>query len=93
MLSAIFAVRADAGAARDVPQYSRRAPKCEPDDRLETNLVTLNAGATVKEAAKLFARYSFRAIPIVGDRHAQLSTPAIYADAVGTEEKDIARRM
>ena len=25
--------------------------------------------------------------------HAQLTTTAIYADAVGTEEKDIARRM
>ena len=25
--------------------------------------------------------------------HAQLSTTAIYADAVGAEEKDIARRM
>ena len=26
-------------------------------------------------------------------RHAQLSTTAIYADAVGKEEQDIARRM
>jgi site-specific recombinase XerD len=25
--------------------------------------------------------------------HAQLSTTAVYADAVGAEEKDIARRM
>ena len=25
--------------------------------------------------------------------HAQLTTTAIYADAVGSEEKDIARRM
>ena len=25
--------------------------------------------------------------------HAQLSTTAVYADAVGTEEKDIAQRM
>jgi integrase/recombinase XerD len=26
-------------------------------------------------------------------RHAQLSTTAVYANAVGAEEKDIARRM
>ena len=41
------------------------------EDRLEdvmtTNLVTLNAKTALKDAAKLFVRYSFSAIPIVDD--------------------------
>ena len=34
---------------------------------MTTNLVTLNAKTALKDAAKLFVRYSFRAIPIVDD--------------------------
>jgi CBS domain-containing protein len=40
-------------------------------DRLEdimvTNVISLDETSTVADASKLFARYSFRAIPIVGD--------------------------
>ncbi len=43
----------------------------EPTDKLEdimvTNIVSLDEKATVADASKLFARYSFRAIPIVDD--------------------------
>jgi magnesium transporter len=43
----------------------------EPHDTLEkimtTNLVTLDENEAVSDAYKLFARYSFRAIPIVGE--------------------------
>jgi magnesium transporter len=65
--------------------------QAEPDDRLAevmtTNLVTLNAAATVKEAAKLFARYSFRAIPIVDD--AELLLGAIpYRDVMDLQHRD-----
>jgi Mg/Co/Ni transporter MgtE len=45
--------------------------QAEPTDRLEdimvTNIVSLNETDTVADASKLFARYSFRAIPIVGE--------------------------
>ena len=65
--------------------------QAEPEDRLAdvmtTNLVTLNAGSTVKEAAKLFARYSFRAIPIVDD--AELLLGAIpYRDVMDLQHRD-----
>jgi CBS domain-containing protein len=37
-------------------------------DRIMTaNVVSLDENDTVAEASKLFARYSFRAIPIVGE--------------------------
>jgi Mg/Co/Ni transporter MgtE len=56
-------------------------------DVMTTNLVTLNAAATVKEAAKLFARYSFRAIPIVDD--AELMLGAIpYRDVMDLQHRD-----
>jgi len=49
----------------------RELLQARPEDRLEdvmtTNLVTLNAKTALKDAAKLFVRYSFRAIPIVDD--------------------------
>jgi magnesium transporter len=45
--------------------------QAELPDTLEkimtTNLVTLDENETVADAYKLFARYSFRAIPIVGE--------------------------
>lgn len=34
---------------------------------MTTNLVTLDENDTVAEASRQFARYSFRAIPIVGE--------------------------
>ena len=37
------------------------------DDIMTTNVVSLDENETVAEAPKLFARYSFRAIPIVGE--------------------------
>ena len=49
----------------------RELLQAEPADRLEdimvTNIVSLDENATVADASKLFARYSFRAIPIVGE--------------------------
>jgi magnesium transporter len=45
--------------------------QAEPTDRLEdimvTNIVSLNETDTVADASKLFERYSFRAIPILGE--------------------------
>jgi magnesium transporter len=45
--------------------------KADPMDKLErimvTNLVRLNETNTVADASKLFARYGFRAIPMVGE--------------------------
>jgi Mg/Co/Ni transporter MgtE len=47
--------------------------QAELHDTLEslmtTNLVTLDENESVSDAYKLFARYSFRAIPIVGERN------------------------
>jgi CBS domain-containing protein len=37
---------------------------------MTTNVVTLTTESTIKEASKLFARYSFRAIPIVDEKDA-----------------------
>ena len=49
----------------------RELLQAEPTEKLEdimvTNIVSLDENATVAEASKLFARYSFRAIPIVGE--------------------------
>ena len=49
----------------------RELLQAQPEERLQdvmtTNLVTLNGRTAVKDAAKLFVRYSFRAIPIVDD--------------------------
>jgi CBS domain-containing protein len=49
----------------------RELLQAEPTDKLEdimvTNIVSLAENATVADASKLFARYSFRAIPIVGE--------------------------
>jgi CBS domain-containing protein len=65
--------------------------QAEPDnllaDVMTTNLVTLNAGATVKEAAKLFARYSFRAIPIVDDGDLMLGAIP-YRDVMDLQHRD-----
>jgi predicted transcriptional regulator len=37
---------------------------------MTTNLMTLTAESTIKEATKLFARYSLRATPTVDERNA-----------------------
>ena len=65
--------------------------QAEPADRLAdvmtTNLVTLHAAATVKEAARLFARYSFRAIPIVDDSDLMLGAIP-YRDVMNLQHRD-----
>jgi len=54
----------------DIKELLRADPSERLADQMTTNLVTLTAKSTIKEAAKLFARYSFRAIPIVDEREA-----------------------
>jgi len=49
----------------DIKEILQAKPEETLDEVMTTNLVTLSAEASVKEAAKLFNRYSFRAIPIV----------------------------
>ena len=51
----------------DIRELLQAAPEQRLEDVMTTNLVTLNAKTAVKDAAKLFVRYSFRAIPIVDD--------------------------
>jgi len=43
-------------------------PSAHLSDQMTTNLITLNTESTIKDASKLFARYGFRAIPIVDER-------------------------
>jgi magnesium transporter len=54
----------------DIKDLLRADPSERLADRMRTNVVTLKAESTIKEAAKLFARYSFHAIPVVDDREA-----------------------
>ena len=51
----------------DIRELLQARPEERLQDVMTTNLVTLNAKTAVKDAAKLFVRYSFRAIPIVDD--------------------------
>ena len=43
-------------------------------DIMTTNIVSLDENDTIASAYKLFARYSFRAIPVVGERNVMLGT-------------------
>jgi magnesium transporter len=54
----------------DIKDLLRADPLGRLADQMRTNVVTLKAESTIKEAAKLFARYSFHAIPVVDDREA-----------------------
>jgi magnesium transporter len=54
----------------DIKEILRADPSERLADKMMTNLVTLTMESTIKEATKLFARYSFRAIPIVDERGA-----------------------
>jgi len=53
--------------ALDIRELLQANESDRVEDVMTTNLVTLNAEDTVKAAAKLFTRYSFRAIPVVDD--------------------------
>lgn len=54
----------------DVKELLRADPSERLADHMTTNVVTLTTESTIKEASKLFARYSFRAIPIVDEKDA-----------------------
>lgn len=54
----------------DIKELLRADPSERLADQMTTNLVTLNASSTIKDASKLFARYSFRAIPIIDEQEA-----------------------
>ena len=56
----------------DIKGLLRADPSERLGDQMNTNVVTLTPESTIKEAAKIFARYSFRAIPVVDDREAIL---------------------
>ena len=49
----------------DLQEVLKADPTDSLADLMTTNLITLHVDDTVKEAAKLFGRYGFRAIPIV----------------------------
>ena len=70
----------------DIRELLRARPEDRLQDAMTTNLVTLNAKTAVKDAAKLFVRYSFRAIPIVDDNG--VMTGAIpYRDVMDDPEQ------
>lgn len=54
----------------DIKELLRADPSERLADQMNTNLVTLMADSTIKDASKLFSRYSFRAIPIVDGNEA-----------------------
>jgi Mg/Co/Ni transporter MgtE len=68
----------------------RELLQARPEDRLQdvmtTNLVTLNAKTAVKDAAKLFVRYSFRAIPIVDDEGVMIGAIP-YRDVMDLQQR------
>ena len=51
----------------DIKELLQAEPAEKLEDIMVTNIVSLDENATVADASKLFARYSFRAIPIVGE--------------------------
>jgi magnesium transporter len=51
----------------DIRELLQAEPAQKLEDIMVTNIVSLDDDATVADASKLFARYSFRAIPIVGE--------------------------
>jgi CBS domain-containing protein/sporulation protein YlmC with PRC-barrel domain len=53
--------------ALDIRELLQAGPEERLQDVMTTNLITLNAKTVVKDAVKLFVRYSLRAIPIVDD--------------------------
>ena len=54
----------------DIRELLRAAPSECLADPMTTNLVTLMAESTIKEASRLFAHYSFCTIRIVDERDA-----------------------
>jgi len=54
----------------DIKELLRTDPSERLADHMTTNIVTLTTDNTIKDASKLFARYSFRAIPIVDEKEA-----------------------
>jgi Mg/Co/Ni transporter MgtE len=51
----------------DIKELLRADPSERLADQMTTNLVTLSPDSTIKDASKLFSRYSFRAIPLVDE--------------------------
>lgn len=51
----------------DIKELLQAEPGDRLDDIMTTNIVSLGENDTVADASKLFARYSFRAIPILGE--------------------------
>jgi Mg/Co/Ni transporter MgtE len=52
----------------DLKNLLRAEPSARLSDQMTTHLVTLSTESTIRDASKLFARYSFRAIPIVDEQ-------------------------
>jgi site-specific recombinase XerD len=80
--------------------FKRRPPKSfEP----AVSSMATNAGLESVPASPKGLRHGFGVAAVIADiplnlvqkwlGHAQLSTTAVYANAVGAEEKDIARRV
>jgi integrase len=72
--------RLAAGSCRDGRRWPLRATCCTQRAPARLRGAAVSAGIPLNLVQKWLG-------------HAQLSTTAIYADAVGAEEKDIARRM
>jgi len=70
----------------DLREVLESAPEERLADLMSTNLVTLHPADTVKDAAKLFARYSFRALPIVDDAGTIVGVIP-YRDVVNLEHR------
>ena len=82
----IYAVAGDGklAGALDIRELLQAGPEQRLEEVMTTNLVTLNAATAVKDAVKLFVRYSFRAIPIVDDEG--VMTGALpYRDVMNTK--------
>ena len=54
----------------DIKAILRADPSDRVADRMTRNVVTLSTESTIKEASKLFSRYSFHALPVVDEREA-----------------------
>ena len=51
----------------DLHELIEAKPEQTLADIMTTNVITLNAKDTLREAVELFTRYNFRAIPVVDD--------------------------
>jgi len=72
----------------DIKELLRAEPSALLKDVMVENPITLNPGDTLKEAAEMFTRYDFRALPITDDQEKLLGVVS-YRDVIQLKHRFI----